>query len=272
MAARDADLPPLGPPSRWAWGFATFQRYAQRYVRRHFHALRLSKTSSPWPTGDDPLLVVLNHPSWWDPLIGLCLAGMLPRHVHYAVIEQAALAKYPFFRRIGFVGVEANSFGGVRQFLRVAEAILQRPRHVLWVTAQGRFMDVRERPLSLRPGVGHLASRLSQGLILPIALEYAFWSERTPEALVRIGEPLALGAAMTPPGRKPADVWREQIEAALTRTLDGLNAETISRDPRQFTVHLSGRSGIGGVYDLWRRAKSWARGQRFDPSHGSEEG
>ncbi len=30
---------------------------------------------------------------------------------------------------------------------------------------------------------------------------------------------------------------------------------------------LAGRSGVGGVYDQWRRLKSWARGRRFDPSH-----
>ena len=27
---------------------------------------------------DGPLIVVLNHPSWWDPLVGLVLAELIP--------------------------------------------------------------------------------------------------------------------------------------------------------------------------------------------------
>ena len=53
----------------------------------------------------------------------------------------------------------------------------------------------------------------------------------------------------------------------MTRTLDALNADAVSRDPDRFTTVLGGRVGVGGVYDLWRRAKALARGERFDPSH-----
>ena len=35
----------------------------------------------------------------------------------------------------------------------------------------------------------------------------------------------------------------------------------------KFTVLLSGRAGVGGPYDWWRRFRSWLRGERFDPSH-----
>ena len=39
----------------------------------------------------------------------------------------------------------------------------------------------------------------------------------------------------------------------------------VSRDPAKFTAVVSGRTGVGGVYDLWRRVKAWVRGERFDP-------
>jgi hypothetical protein len=39
---------------------------------------------------------------------------------------------------------------------------------VFWVTAQGRSADPREHPLRIQPGVGRLASRLSEGMILPL--------------------------------------------------------------------------------------------------------
>jgi 1-acyl-sn-glycerol-3-phosphate acyltransferase len=263
-AERDS---PAELPRRWMWLVRGFKRYAARYVRRHFHAVRLSNTSHPVPDTDEPLLLVLNHPSWWDPLIGVVLSAPLGDRDQFAAIDAAAVRQYPFFRRLGFVGVDTATLRGAAGFLRVGRAVLSVPRRAFWVTAQGRFADVRERPLGLRSGVGHLAARLDRGVIVPVALEYAFWTERTPEALARFGEPLRVEGHPGLGGRE----WTARIEDALTHTLDRLNAETMTRDPAKFTVLLSGKTGVGGVYDLWRRAKAWARGERFDPSHGARE-
>lgn len=259
-------------PRRWHWLLRGFRRYATRYVRKHFHAVRLSKTSFPIPSGDEPILVVLNHPSWWDPLIGLLLSELLdlasrerkrPELENFAAIDSAAIQRYAFFKRLGFIGVDTQSVRGAAAFLRIGQTVLSQPGRVFWVTAQGRFTDVRERPLNLRSGVGHLAARLDRGLIVPLALEYAFWNERSPEALARFGEPLAIADHPDLGGKQ----WMKLIEDALTQTLDGLNAEAISRDPGQFTTLLAGRSGVGGIYDHWRRLLAWLRGRHFQAAH-----
>jgi len=243
-------------PRRWRWLMRGFRRYCRRYVRKRFHAVRLSRRSSPIPAG--PILVVLNHPSWWDPLIGIIASERFPGFDHFAAIDGKVVEKYGFFKRLGFVGVS-----GAASFLRMGEAVLAEPNRAFWVTAQGRFTDIRERPLNLKPGVGHIAARMTNGCVLPVAFEYAFWTERTPEALIRFGEPLAIADHPGLDGK----AWLARIEAALTRTLDELNAETMTRDAAKFDTILDGRGGVGGVYDLWRRFKSWLRGERFDASH-----
>lgn len=250
-------------PPRWVWLFRVFQRYSVRYVRKHFHAVRLSKTSHPLPDTNEPILLVLNHTAWWDPMVCLVLSRMFGGRDQFAAIDAAAVRQYPFFKKLGFVGVETTSLRGAAEFLRTGAAILSEPRRLYWVTAQGRFTDVRERPLALRSGVGHLAARIGRGVVLPLALEYTFWTERTPEALARFGEPLHVADH---PGLSGKD-WTARIEAELTRTLDTLNAETQTRDPGRFTGLVGGKAGVGGVYDLWRRLKAAARGRRFDPSH-----
>jgi len=253
-------------PDRWFWLMKLFRGYARRYVRNHFHALRISQSGGAFPPpGDDPLLIVLNHPSWWDPLVAMVLATMLAEHDHFAVIDERALQRYAFFRKLGFVGLETNTTRGAIRFLHSATTILSQSRRALWVTAQGRFSDVRERPLSFLPGVGHLAARLSRGVIVPIALEYAFWWERTPEVLVRIGRPIRIEESMG----ATANDWLARIETESTRNLDSLNAETIARDPARFRTILEGRCGVGGPYDLWLRLKKWFAGKQFDPSHGA---
>jgi 1-acyl-sn-glycerol-3-phosphate acyltransferase len=225
--------------------------------------VRLSKSSFELPNDDEPLIVVLNHPSWWDPLLGIILSELLPDREHFAAIDVAAIKRYAFFRRLGFVGIDSKSVRGAMDFLRRGQRVLSGRRRALWVTAQGRFTDVRSRPLDLRSGVGHLAARLERGWVLPLAIEYSFWNESRPEALARFGEPIAIADHRDLDGKQ----WVKLIEGALTDALDDLNAETMFRDPAKFTTLIDGDSGVGGFYDLWRRAKSWIAGQRFDPSH-----
>jgi 1-acyl-sn-glycerol-3-phosphate acyltransferase len=238
-----------------------FARYCVRYMRRHFHAVRLSKASPPIPDG--PILVAANHPGWWDPVLCAVLGREFVGRRHFAAIEAAMLKQYPLFDRLGFFGVDPASLRGAAEFLRTGSALLTDPQHVVWVTAQGEFADVRKRPLELRSGVGHLAARMTAGCVLPVAVEYAFWNERTPESLVRFGTPLPVADFPGETGK----AWTERIETALTGTLDALNRETMTRDPGLFRPLVDGRTGVGGVYDGWRRLTAWARGRRFDPGH-----
>jgi 1-acyl-sn-glycerol-3-phosphate acyltransferase len=262
---RDAEDP---SKLRKAWFFRGFRdHYCLRYVKKHFHAVRLSLASAPIPAADGaPVIVVLNHPSWWDPLICTVLSREFGDATteHYGVIDEAMLAKYGFFRWLGIFGVEANSLRGAARFLKTATTLLEGTDRFFWITAQGRFADVRERPLALQSGAGHLAARLSRATIVPVAVEYAFWNEKTPEVLVRIGTPLE-----TEDSNLDGKAWTTKIELALTDTLDSLAVDVRSRDPDRFRTLLGGSVGVGGMYGLWQRIKTWARMQRYRPEHQS---
>ena len=206
---------------------------------------------------DLPLIVVLNHPSWWDPLIGVVVAGLLPERTHYAPMDAKALGRYSLFNKLGFYGVEQGTPRGAAAFLRATTAILSQPRSAVWITAQGEFTDPRVRPTLLRPGVGHIARRLDEGLILTLALEYPFWEERLPEALARFGEPMLIGRRRKLSARR----WVELIEADLTATQDALKADALSRNAAAFETLLTGKVAIGGIYDRWRKSCAWLRGE-----------
>jgi hypothetical protein len=93
-----------------------------------------------------------------------------------------------------------------------------------------------------------------------------FWSERKPELLVRFGAPVSAGALRELPVPERSAV----LGRALEDTMDALAAEAIARDPAAFRTLFSGRAGVGGSYDLWRRARALLRGERFSPAHGDE--
>ncbi len=252
-------------PTRWPWFINGFRRYVKRLVRKRFHAVRVSKSGGSLPTDSAPILFAMNHPSWWDPMIGAVIVELFPSVAHYIAIDAAMLKKYKGFDKLGFFGVDTGSLRGAVEFLKMGELILSENNRSVWITAQGEFADVRRRPLELKSGVGHLAARLKRGWIIPVAFEYAFWNESQPEALVRFGVPLNMEETGT--GKE----WTARVEHALTETLDVLNRETQARDPAKFDTLLGGPVGVGGAYDFFRRIGSWFSGKKFEATHATPE-
>ena len=258
----------LGPasrlPRRSSLLFRVFRSYARRYIKRHFHALRLSVDGPPPELTGGPLIVVTNHPSWWDPLIGLVLTEQMPSwRTHFGPIDVRGLAQYPFLERLGFFGIEPGTTRGSLAFLRQSLEILAHPEATLWITAQGHFVDPRERPIRLKSGIGHLASRLSQGTIVPLAMEYPFWNDRCPEALARFGPPIAISSS----GEHSPSEWTACVEQALEKSQDVLAEHSRRRESSAFTTLIGGAAGVGGIYDSWRRLRARIRGEVFHPEH-----
>ena len=227
--------------------------------------MRVSRTGLPRGVAGKPLIVYSNHPSWWDPAVYILLNDKLFRHrAGYGPMDEAALGRYGVLERMGVFGVAQHDPRGPAMFLRTCLAVLAQPSNMLWITAEGGFTDPRLRPITLRPGLAHLARRVPGAIILPLALEYNFWNESRPEALAYFGEPV-----MGSPGDSIAD-WTARLEGGLARTMDALAAESATRSPALFRPLVRGGAGIGGIYDRWRWLRSVANGQRFDASHEGE--
>jgi 1-acyl-sn-glycerol-3-phosphate acyltransferase len=261
-----ATRPPIPTVSRPLLRWFTW--YSRRYIRRHFHSVRISHSGLP-PASELPLVIYSNHASWWDPLVGLVLKSeFFPDRRLFAPIDAVMLKRYKMFARLGFFDVEQRSRRGAVQFLRTAEAVLQSPEHLLAVTPQSRFADVRERPVHFEAGLGHLATRVERALFVPFVAEYVFWEERLPEILIRFGEPLEVrrdhAFALT------ADGWTQQFEHKLQAAQEALSIESQRRDPAVFRTLLSGGAGQGGIYDWWRAVKAKRRGEAFNREHGSK--
>ena len=243
-----------------------FIAYCRRRVRRDFHGLRILKSGQPPRDCTRPLVVYFNHPSWWDPLVCLLLSRELfPERSSYGPIDAAMLERYGIFKRLGFFGVD-GSLRGARAFLQTTHDLLADPRNAVWLTPQGRFADVRVRPLRLQDGLGALAAREPDAAFVPLAIEYAFWTEPRPEILVTFGEPIV-------PGREPirtVEEWTGVFTGALETTQAKLAAGSCRRDPAEWTEIHRGNSGVSKIYDAWRWLRARMRGEKFDPQHQAE--
>jgi 1-acyl-sn-glycerol-3-phosphate acyltransferase len=245
----------------WAFGW-----YLRWLFWRKFNAVRVARSGLPVVPPGRPLIICSNHPSWWDPAFFIVLQTVLfPGRRGFGPMEAGSLGKYRMLERMGVFGIELESRRGAARFLEGCTALLADPANVLWITAQGEFVDPRVRPIRLRGGIGHLLRRVPEAVVLPLALEYSFWNEGKPEALARFGAPIDAGRE-----RSVAE-WTAELEAALTHTCDELGADSQLRDRRLFTRLLHGSASVGPIYGAYRRLRALATGQAIDVSHGGRE-
>lgn len=245
--------------------FAFFRFIFAGFAAKHLRAVRIAAWGLPPPDEPGrPLVVYANHPSWWDGVAFMLYSTELFRGRRMFIpMEAAALSRYAFMTRIGVFGVEQQSARGAVAFLRTAKAVLAEPGAMLWMNAPGRFMDVRERPVPMAPGLVRLAELAPTARFLPMAIEYPFWSERSAEMLCGYGPPIE-GAALAAMDREARG---EALARALEATMDRLAEDAMARDPARFRPVLRGREGMGGIYERWRHLLAVARGKPFDPRH-----
>ena len=259
-----AEIPPVS-----LWLQNGFHRFLRSFLKRHFHAIGLDRNSSCADSidSDKPLIVYGNHPSWWDPLLAHFLNRTLfPKRQFYAPIDADALEQYPVFAKLGFYGVRMHRASGAGAFLKQSLAILAAGNTAIWMTPEGRFADARDRTATLMPGLAHLCSRLTEGCVLPIALEYVFWEERLPVCLITLGKPLLIEHRQELSKKQ----WSELLEAELRAAQDRLCGLAIARRSEPFDNLLHGKAGAGWFYDGMRRVRRWRHGGKARVQHGKE--
>ena len=254
-----------------------FQRFNRWYLRKHFHVVAVDRSELIPATYNcnDSLVVFANHASWWDPLIALYLCEQVfPGFRLYAPIDAEAFKQYRIFGQMGFFPVEQNSLAGATGFLKIARRILQQPAASVWITPEGRFVDVRDTSASLMPGLAHLAAgqhslpndaaghdAAGHTWFVPAAVEYTFWEERLPELLVRLGKPMLAN------GAKSKQQWQSELTDGLRQAQQKLATAAIERDTSGFEVLLRNRSGTFFLYDWWRSLTTKRKSARQGLNH-----
>lgn len=258
MSGSVPDDPVARRSAALTWYFTGVMR---RQIRRNFRALRMARPGLPALPENAPLIIYSNHPSWWDPAVYIVLADALfPGRHGFGPMDADALDRYRFMRRIGIFGVTRGTRSGAARFLRTASHVLADPQRMLWITGQGSFVDARARPVALQPGIAHVMARLPGATAVPLALEYPFWSEKQPEALVAFGSPVVADG-------RSAEALTTALSQALGAAQDDLAARAMSRDPAAFRRLVGGRVGVGGIYGGWLALRALLGRRDFVPDH-----
>lgn len=231
-----------------------FGWYVRRLFSRKFHAVRVVSGTETAITAHavepTPILVVLNHSSWWDPLVCMLVhRALCPEREACAPMQSDQLAKFGIFKKLGLFGIDPDDARSLPQLTRyVGERFKADPRPTLWITPQGRFMDVRD-PIRLRPGAAAVASRAERLHVVSLAIEYAFWLDQKPEVFLRL-------ATVSPPESSTSTgAWNETMEAAMTSNAHELSGAVRSRDAALFTTLIDSAASVNPIMDAWLRLR-----------------
>jgi 1-acyl-sn-glycerol-3-phosphate acyltransferase len=139
-----------------------------------------------------PLLLAANHVSWWDPFTLRELQRALrPDAPFHTVMLEAELARRPFFRRLGVVGLDPASPASLRGCIRQLRQLLkERPDGAVCFFPQGRIWPSFRRPLGFRGGIGLLARELGPLVILPVGLHVEPLNATRPTVFASAAAPL----------------------------------------------------------------------------------
>ncbi len=244
--------PAILPHRRREWFCRLFRWYTRRLVGKSFNAMRLAnggtETFAAFDTHAGPTILLLNHQSWWDPILTVALVDRFtPTREVFAPMDRAMVEQFAFMRKLGLFGVDLDDPGAFKALIQYASKLSREsPNPSFWITPQGRFADVRE-PLELRPGAAAIAARLGKDgtppRVLSLAIEFAFWEDRKPEVLL-------LAKQCPPPERATTSLWQRQMTESMQAAMADLAELVIARDTSAFENVLgSGASGVNPVYD-----------------------
>lgn len=172
------------------WAVGAFELCFHPWMRRHVHAVHITGLPAVLrPTR--PLLLAANHASWWDGFILREVQRVLrPGAPMYTLMSSVELARFPFFRRLGVVGIDGQSPGSVAHALRfLAARLSERPDSVIAYFPQGRIWPSHRRPLGFRPGVELFARRLLP-IVIPVGIHAEPLNAVSPSFFVSVGDPL----------------------------------------------------------------------------------
>lgn len=214
-------------------------------LRRMFHRVALAGPSPPpWNL---PVLVYLNHVSWWDGYLVFLLSDELWRREAFIMMEEPQLRRYGFFRYCGAFSVDrSDPREGMRSVAYAAGLLRGNPGRLMWIFPQGVITPNDRRPLETFAGAAHIAKRAAPLCCIPIALRYEFGGEQHPEALIRIG-----AWHVVEPGAG-ASALHAEMDQRLERELEALHCDVVEGRSAAYRTILRGRSSVNVVWDRVR--------------------
>lgn len=170
-----------------------FNLYLKLKLRRYFQKVVLdTRLTEQNLRSDLPVIWVANHLSWWDGfLIAEAQRKLLPNAFHYTLMLEHELSRFPFFRKLGGLGITPHQGSSVAH----AFGLLKMLTHSHFQTSiaffpQGEIVPSLSRPVVFKKGIELFIRTLGSVQIIPVGLHLEPMNTPLPSAFVWVGKPL----------------------------------------------------------------------------------
>lgn len=160
-------------------GFARV--YVPWLLRRHFQAVHFLDVPHLPP---QPVLVLSNHHSWWDPFFIIRANQRFFRKRYYVMMLERELRRRPLLRQAGAFSIQPGH-PSVRQSLNYASSLLQHKGNLVQLFPSGRIEDPCAAAINFRGGAGYLLQRLDAAAAVCFSAGLIrYFNQPKPEAFV----------------------------------------------------------------------------------------
>lgn len=175
--------------------FKLFDAVFDPWMGRRLHDIRIHVSAPPPESG--PVLLCLNHVSWWDGFLARRLARTLrPGAPLFTVMLEREIRPRPWLRRLGAIGLEPGSAASLKSVLRqLADVGKRHPDAVVSFFPQGKIWPSSRRPLGFKRGIEAAYKALGAQALLPVGIHLEPGRHPSPTAYVLAGAPVQLDQA-----------------------------------------------------------------------------
>jgi 1-acyl-sn-glycerol-3-phosphate acyltransferase len=219
-----------------------FHLYNKQLISKNFHGLYQLKNSVPPPKNG--AIIMVNHSSWWDPLMLFYLNHTLWHTDAVAMMDEAGLLRFPFFSKLGAFSVNSRSPRSVKYALDYASSRLREGKNV-FLFPQGNEYPLEKRPLSFFGGAGYLKWRVPTAPVVPVVFYHGLFHEQRPEWFVHSALPLEGAPSWN---RKR---WTLEAEKIMTLELEFLKQAVL--EGSSFNPLLQGKIGFAQRWENTKR-------------------
>jgi len=188
--------------------------------------------------------MLATHSSWWDGMILFHLDQTCFHHDPYVMIDQAGLARFPFFSRLGAFSVDRTSFSDIKKSLQYAKARLQNGSSV-WMFPQGEERHQEERPMHLASGATQLMRHADT--VSLVAFYYSYGHEQQPDVYVRTRR-------FYPLSDERSSVQVKRLTVELTALYDDIRADAMAERVDLYRCISKRREPLPARTERWLRA------------------
>ncbi|ADU32223.1 lysophospholipid acyltransferase family protein [Evansella cellulosilytica] len=211
-----------------------FSVYNKHLLRKHFHCIYLARRGEKRA---GPAIYLVNHSSWWDPLVLFYLNHAVLKENAVAMMSEDGLTRFPFFRKIGAFSVNRQARKSIMTSLQYASEQLKEGKSV-FLFPQGEEVHIEKRPLTFFSGAAYLVEKQPSLPVIPISFYHSFFHHQLAEWFISIGKPISI------PQRATRKEITALFEKKMTFELDHLRTLAMTEQIDDFQLILHGKSGI----------------------------